>query len=907
MERKTGEVIGLMKFLKFAKPNFQTTHLHLYSDPINPFFPFAAIALFPYLWPFHNRLFKKTTMRFRLAIRNGFFILCLPFVLLACQQVKQPATQYLHSGWQLVNPLTQQLVPAEVPGNVHTDLMQAGLIPDPFFGTNEDSVQWVTQQRWVYQTIFELDAVLREYDNLELVFEGLDSYADIYLNDSLVLQTDNMFRSWQLEVNSLLLQGPNVLRIVFHPADSINLLNRDETPFGLPEERALTRKAPYQFGWDWGPEFPTMGIWKDVKLQGWSKAKIENYTFHQLSVDSAEARLMLDLEIQSRVDRAFQLEVLHKGRKFIDQTMQLHTGNNRIQLPFIFSNPKLWWPNGMGDQPLYNFEIRLIDGNKPLDHKQLKTGFRQIELVTEPDSVGESFYFKVNGKAVFAKGANYIPEDNFLNRTSRSKTRKLLSDAAAVNMNMIRVWGGGIYPEDYFYEIADSLGLLIWQDFMFACTMYPFDDDFLANVEQEAAQQIKRLRKYPSLAIWCGNNEVDEGFHNWGWQQSLGWTDADSAAIWKGYLSLFEELLPELVSRYDSLRPYWPSSPSTGWGRSESLLQGDVHYWGVWWGEEPFEVYEEKVGRFHSEYGFQAMPHLATIEAFTNVDDRFVGSEVMESHQKHPRGTRLIDDYMRRDFPVPAQFEDYIFVSQLVQSHGIVKAIEAHRRAMPLCMGTLYWQLNDCWPVTSWSSIDYYGRWKALHYHLKQAYAPLLFSTKTVGDSLEVYLLNDKAKSFQGRLEMDIISFDGNVLFAITEPLSVERESAAIVKKLSLKALLQGVDPLESVFRLRFAQGIQIVTEKLHYFDSPAQLELPQADVNLRVSPKGNALELTLQSNVLVKNLMLSSNDVDGFFEDNFFDMQPGSQRRISFKPSGKKPISQVSFEMVSLNDVMHR
>lgn len=846
-------------------------------------------------------------MKFWLSALKVFSGLLLLWALSGCMEVKQPETQQLHDGWQLVNPLTQQQIPATVPGNVFTDLMQAGIIPDPFFGTNEDSVQWVAAQGWTYQTSFEVHPTLAEYDQLQLLFEGIDSHARVFLNDSLLLHTDNMFRSWQVDVKKLLLQGPNLLRVEFVPADSIIRLKSQQTPFALPEERARIRKGPYQFGWDWGPTLPTMGIWKPVKLLAWSKARIESHTIHQLAVDSNEARLMLDVEIESRVERAFQLELVHKGRKYLDQTIQLYAGDNRLQLPFKFSNPKLWWPNGMGDQPLYDFEIRLIDGNKPLDQKQLKTGFRQLELVTTPDSVGESFYFKVNGKAFFVKGANYIPEDNFLNRASRSKTRNLLADAAAVHMNMIRVWGGGVYPEDYFYELADSLGLLVWQDFMFACTMYPFDDDFLANVEQEVTQQIKRLRKHPSLALWCGNNEVDEGFHNWGWQQSLGWTEADSAAIWQGYLDLFEDMIPALVQQYDSMRPYWPSSPSTGWGRPESLLQGDVHYWGVWWGEEPFEVYEEKVGRFHSEYGFQAMPHLATIEAFTNHEDRALGSDVMESHQKHPRGTRLIDDYMRRDFPVPVQFDDYVYVSQLVQAYGIGKAIEAHRRAMPVCMGTLYWQLNDCWPVTSWSSVDYYGRWKALHYLLKNSFAPLLLSTKTVGDSLELYLVNDKPTAFNGRLEMDIISFDGDVLFAITEPLKIEKESSVIVKKLSLKALLQGVDPRGSVFRVRFAQGLQVLTEKLHYFDAPARLELPRAEVNLRVSPKGNALELTLRSNVLVKNLMLSSNDADGFFEDNFFDMQPGSQRRISFKPSGKRPISQINFEMVSLNDVMHR
>lgn len=846
-------------------------------------------------------------MSLSFAFRSGLPGLALVLSLLACQQSTQPVEQLLHNDWELLNPTTSQLIVAEVPGTVHTDLLNAGLIPDPFFGTNEDSVQWVTQQSWAYQTYFEPQSQLLKQEKLELVFDGLDTYAHVFLNDTLLLKADNMFRQWRIDVKPYLLKGANQLRIVFHPADSINRLKRKQTPFALPEERAHTRKAPYQFGWDWGPTFPTMGIWKPVKLLGWSNVKIHSYSIHQQSVDSLLADLMLDVEINSQIQRAYRLQLVHKGRKYIDQVVQLHEGRNRFRLPFTITKPDLWWPNGMGEQHLYAFELKIMDGNKVRDEAGLVTGFRQIALITEADSIGESFYFEVNGRPVFMKGANYIPEDSFLNRTSRSQTRKLLQDAATANMNMIRVWGGGIYPEDYFYEIADSLGLLIWQDFMFACTMYPVDDEFMKNVKVEATQQIKRIRKHPSVALWCGNNEVDEGFHNWGWQQALGWTDADSAALWQGYLELFERILPELVSTYDPQRAYWSSSPSTGWGRPESLLGGDVHYWGVWWGEEPFEMYEEKVGRFNSEYGFQAMPHMATIEAFTHPHHRYIGSEVLESHQKHPRGTRLIDDYMRRDFPVPEKFEAYLYVSQLVQAYGIVKAIEAHRRAMPLSMGTLFWQLNDCWPVTSWSSIDYYGRWKALHYHLKQAYAPLLISTKTHNKYLDVYLISDKMQSLQGRLEIDLITFEGDVLYAFTEPTRFAASSAASVKTIDIQELLAGVDPAGCVLRIRFAQGLHVMAEQLHYFEKPAGLALPETDLAHSVSFDEPYLTITLQSNVLIKNLMLESNDVDGFFENNFFDIQPGSQLSIRFFHSGNIPADEIRFSSLSLNDIIHR
>jgi beta-mannosidase len=844
-------------------------------------------------------------MRFRLPDYCGIYCLLAILLLGSCQHHKTPMVQELHEGWKLVNPLTQQRIPAMIPGNVHMDLLQAGLIPDPFFGTNEDSLQWITNQIWIYETEFEADPGLKNFNNLKLVFEGLDTYAMVYLNNELLIESSNMFRGWEIEAGAIIKKGINSLKIVFHPADSINVLKRSQSYFDLPEERARTRKAPYQFGWDWGPTFPTMGIWKPVKLIGWNNAKIHSFTIHQLSVDSSRAELLLDVELLSDKNGTYRIQLQHSERNYVDRLVKLTQGINRIQIPFEINHPELWWPNGMGDQHLYGFNIKLIEGRALLDQAHFNTGLRNIELITETDSIGESFYFKVNGHAVFMKGANYIPEDNFLNRTSREKTRSLLSDAAAVHMNMIRVWGGGIYPEDYFYEIADSLGLLIWQDFIFACTMYPFDADFLDNVRQEATQQIKRIRKFSSVALWCGNNEVDEGFHNWGWQQSLGWTEQQADEIWEGYQKLFDEMLPELVNEFDVARPWWPSSPSTGWGRPESLLQGDIHYWGVWWGEEPFEKYEEKVGRFHSEYGFQAMPHLATIVAFTRPEDRFIGSDVMEAHQKHPRGTRLIDDYMQRDFPVPDNFEDYIYVSQLVQAHGIVKAIEAHRRAMPVCMGTLYWQLNDCWPVTSWSSIDYYGRWKALHYNLKYAFTPLKLIVETTNDSLKVYLINETGHSISARLGIDVKGLNGQVMHAFSEPVNMDHHGIKLLETKSVNELLQNVDPKNSLLYLSLYNGNQVLTDEVYFFVRPKDLMLSVIKPDYKTVITDEYIDLQLYTPVLIKSVMLSSNDTEGFFADNFFDLLPWKPIVVRFTPSGKISPDQIHFEMKSLNQII--
>jgi beta-mannosidase len=842
-------------------------------------------------------------------LKNSFFnlnlILFILIILLSsCNSEKGIRVQDLNQGWSLYIDSDDTTIQVVVPGMVQSDLFLAGRIEDPFFGNNEADLQWIGEREWEYSKRFLPDPKLFDQEKIHLIFGGLDTYASIWLNDQLILETDNMFRTYSAEVKSLLRMGENKIRVKFYPPDSINKAKSKQLPFSLPEERAFSRKAPYQFGWDWGPVFVTMGIWKPVTLEGWSKVRLLSHTVHSKMIDSLKADLELELEIESTMDRAFKLQLALKGYKLIDTFVTLKKGVNAVKVPFQIEKPERWWPNGMGKQHLYSLDLQLFDGSASFIKREIRTGLRTINLVQEPDDIGESFYFEVNGQPVFIKGANYIPEDNFPVRYSRSKTRKLLSDAVAVNMNMIRVWGGGIYPNDDFYELCDSLGLMVWQDFMYACTMYPYDESFLKNAEEEANQQVNRLRKHPSLAIWCGNNEISEGFHNWGWERNLNWSNKDRDEIWKGYLQLFEEILPKVVNVNDPFRPYWPSSPSTGWGRAESLELGDVHYWGVWWGEEPFSMYEKKVGRFHSEYGFQAMPNIESIARYTTADEKYLRSPMLEAHQKHPRGTELIDTYMRRDFPVPDSLEEYVYVSQLLQAFGIIKAIEAHRRNMPVTMGTLYWQLNDCWPVTSWSSIDYYGKWKALHYSLKDAFAPMMISISKENDSFRVYVINDKNESIKARLEIDLKAMDGRILRSFTEPVIINAGTATMVKSISKSELLTAIDPQTAFLHHRLMIGNEKIAEKLYYFVSPKDLKLEIETPQLEFKAVNQNVELVISSHSLIKNLMLSCNDVDGSFEDNYFDLIPGENRIVNFYPSQNYPVDSLKFEMMMLNDI---
>ena len=521
---------------------------------------------------------------------------------------------------------------ATIPGTVHTDLFQNQLIPDPFFGNNEKQLQWIENENWEYETHFTLSESELKNQNIDLEFEGLDTYATVYLNGKAVLEANNMFRKWTISAKSHLKIGTNHLKVVFHSAVQKGKEEAKKLSYTLPEkERVFVRKAQYQFGWDWGPRFVTAGIWKKVQLKFWNSAKIENIKYSQIQLNDKKAILEFTTEIYVSKVKTIQLKINEKAEVF-----NLKKGKNRIQMQYEITNPKFWWCNGLGDANLYPFTVEIGHKNQFFDVKKLNIGLRTIELIQERDQAGKSFYFKLNGKSVFMKGANMVPPDSFLPRVSDATYFSLVENAKKANMNMLRVWGGGVYFDDAFYEACDANGILVWQDFMFACSMYPGDEKFVENVKHEVIDNVNRLQNHPSIAIWCGNNENDEGWHNWGWQKQFNYSKADSTQIWNDYKKVFHEMIPQTL---DSLLPkekniYWSSSPSIGWGRKESLLQGDSHYWGVWWGKEPFEIYEKKVGRFMSEYGFQSFPEIATVRKYALPEDYDIFSEVMKSHQR---------------------------------------------------------------------------------------------------------------------------------------------------------------------------------------------------------------------------------------------------------------------------------
>ncbi|WP_312076556.1 glycosyl hydrolase 2 galactose-binding domain-containing protein [Chryseobacterium sp.] len=784
---------------------------------------------------------------------------------------------------------------ATVPGTVHLDLMNNKIIPDPYKDENEKKVQWVENEDWDYQTTFKISSKEFTNQNIELVFNGLDTFSEIYLNGKLLQSTDNMFRKWTIPVKQNLKNGDNILQIKFKSAVNVGKELAKKVPFTTPESpRSYVRKAQYQFGWDWGPRLVTAGIWKDVKLNFWNFAIIKNIKTTQNILEN-KAKIKFEIEIDAQTSGTYYLNI-----NDLNKMVSLKKGNNKIEFPYEIKNPKLWQPNGWGDANLYNFEIGLAKNQEYIQTKNFKIGLTTIELIQDKDEKGKSFYFKVNGKPMYAKGTNWIPSDSFRPRITKEKYQKLIKDCKDANMNMIRIWGGGIYEDDEFYKACDENGILVWQDFMFAGSFYPADENFQKNVEFEVKDQIERLQNHPSLALWCGNNEVDEAIVNWGYQKQFKYSKEDSLQVWKDYKKIFHEVIPNAIKKYatSDKQIYWESSPSIGWGHKESLTEGDSHYWGVWWGEQPFEIFNEKVPRFASEYGFQGMPTLETTKSmFSETPDLSLQNGTIKAHEKHSRGWEIIQKYMERDYKVPTDFVKYNYVSQLLQARGMQIAIEAHRRAKPYNMGTLYWQLNDCWPVVSWSSIDYLGNWKALHYQVKRSFENQVILTEEKDDFLNFYAVNDELKKFEEvKLETQVMQFDGKIINDLTTVLGGKTlDDILKFDHIEIKNLIKHSNKNEVFLKLTLKVGNRkIIAENNYFFAKPKDLKLSKPNIQIK---KISSTEIEVSTDVLAKDVYLMG---ETHFSDNFFDLLPKTSKKIQLS----KPLKDI--EVMSLWDTMN-
>ena len=828
----------------------------------------------------------------------------------------QNAVLALDHGWQFrqVTSAPQEpeagWLPATVPGDVHLDLLANKKIDDPFFRGNEPKLQWIENESWEYRLRFDVTPSMLARSNVDMVFDGLDAAAQVYVNGTQVLAADNMFRIWRVSVKGYLHTGKNLLRVVFpSPIKAAQeVAARDPwQPKTKTDFKTYIRKAAYEYGWDWGPRFVTSGIWRPVQLEAWDKVRIADFAIRQRDVSSEVAHADAEVEVESASAGSARVSVQYtdNGKPVTLSTVaNLHAGRNIIDLPVEIRQPKLWYPAGYGDQPLYEFTAQVGAVGQPAETRKVKAGLRSIVLHRQLDKWGRSFELIVNGIPVFAKGADVIPFDSFPNRVTTADYRRILESARDANMNMIRHWGGGYYETDEFYAICDELGIMVWQDFMFGNDWQPGTYDFKLNIEAEADDQVRRLRNHPSIVVWCGNNETESAL-GWNGRQSL---PADVRyQMWQDYLTEFSGILPRVVARLDSETPYWPSSPSADYeALSDHYQSGDAHIWDVWHGRVPFSTYETHHARFVTEYGFQSFPEMKTIEAFTLPEDRTgIFTPVMLGHQKNDEGNSIIHDYLLKDYSEPKDFASFLYVSQVLQAEGIKIGAEHFRRSRPETMGSIFWQLNDCWPVASWSSIDYYGRWKALQYYARRFYAPILVSPHVEEGSLKVYIVSDKTKAAPATLRVRLMDFGGKVLLEDSHAVDVTPLDSKVYLDWPLKKLSDaGAADTSRVFIVAdlTANGAQI-SRNLVYLAPTKEIHLKPAALKVETTGGNGSYKVRITSPVLARSVYLSFGDLDVKLSDNYFNLLPGETAEITATSAVSLDALKAQMKVISLTD----
>lgn len=812
-------------------------------------------------------------------------------------------------------------MPATVTGDVHLDLLANKKIPDPFYRDNESKLQGIKNDSWEYRVNFAVSPGLMSRSHLDLVFEGLDGPSKVYLNGEVLLNGINSFRTWRIPAKSHLHAGRNELRVVFaSPVKAAEEIAAGDPWYPKTKVAAKTylRKPAYEYGWDWGPTFVTCGIWRAVRLEAWDKVRIVDFAIRQRDVSSEVAHLDAQVEVEASKAGAARISVDYREHGLppadksptVATSADLHVGMNVITLPIEIRTPKLWWPAGYGEQSRYDFTARISAGSTAAttEDRTVTTGLRSIVLDRHPDQWGRSFQFVVNGIPVFAKGADVIPFDSFPNRITTGDYRRILESARVANMNMIRHWGGGYYETDEFYEICDELGIMVWQDFMFGNDWQPGAYSFKLNIEAEAEDQVRRLRNHPSIVIWCGNNETEVAL-NWGERGTL--PPSVKFQMWQDYLTEFSGILPRVVARLEPEVPYWPSSPSSDYEETTpdykaGYQSGDAHIWDVWHGRVPFSTYETHDARFVTEYGFPSFPEMKTIEAFTEPGDRTsIFTPVMLAHQKNNEGNSIIRDYLLRDYPEPKDFPSFLYVSQVLQAEGIKIGAEHFRRSRPVTMGSLFWQLNDCWPVASWSSIDYYGRWKALQYYARRFYAPILVSPHVEEGSVKVYVVSDETAATAAILRVRLMDFAGKVLLEETHDVSVDPLASKVYLDWPLSKLMQaGAADTTPVFVVAELSGAgKAISRNLLYLAPTKEVHLIPAHLAVETAGSNGNYKIRITSSVLARDVYLSFGSVDAKVSDNYFDILPGETVEITATTNTTLEELKAQLSVISLTD----
>jgi len=780
---------------------------------------------------------------------------------------------------------------ATVPGCFHTDLLNAGIIDDPFYRDNEYNYMWLTELDFVYEREFDVPEKFLIKDKVMLEFDGLDTLASVYVNNQLVAKTENMHRRYAFDVKEFLTsEYPNIIKIVF---DSVANYckeragnNRGENPGDSLPGSEQVRKAMYQWGWDWGPKIPTAGIWRSVQLSAYETAKIEDVIIDQTHNDG-------------HVDLTIKVTAANSSERFVKCNVDIIAPDGSLVktlkdemtkeciLHTTIENPHLWFPASFGEQPLYTVKVSLI-ASEIDDEKSFKIGLRELEIVQDKDKWGRTFYISVNGIPIFAKGGDYIPCDQFPSRVTEEHYREILTSTIEANMNSIRIWGGGIYESDIFYEICDELGILVWQDFMYACAHYPMTENMIKEYVEEAKDNVKRLRHHPSIALWCGNNEMEWFLYN-------KWPKPDNDEYKEDFEKLFYNLIARVCEREDPARTYIPASPF-----SEKIFDdpngensGDSHYWDVWHGKKPFTAYRDYFCRFMSEFGFQSLPSVETLKPVTLPEDRVMFSRIMDCHQKNPAGNDNIMFYLGKNHKLPDSFERLIYISQILHGDAMRYGVEHWRRNRNdfRCMGALYWQLNDCWQVASWASLEYDGQWKACHYMAKEFFKPILLSIEETETEAHIHITNDTIDDFKGAIEYSVWNTEGDILFEEQISAQAKPLSNTFVKTVDMTSYLKENNKYKVFIVARLLDVDDI--EKTAFFAPAKYMELEKANVTIKA--ENNALIIETNKPIFYAQVYVPDTHVR--FNHNFFPMMPN-----------KKYIVEVSkFDNLSINEIAQK
>lgn len=784
-------------------------------------------------------------------------------------------TADLAGTWEVSPAGKDEWMPASVPGCVHTDLLSAGKIPDPFYRDNEASLQWIGQSDWCYRRRFQVPADLFQRDRVLLRCEGLDTLAEIKVNGQKLGSTTNMFRVWEFDVKPVLKPGDNLIEITFTSPYPLMAKRNAARPMyewigsHEPKGRAYVRKEPCSFGWDWGPVLASCGIGRGIGIHAFDEGRLNNFLVLQDHTQKKQVRLnvKVDAELVRPGKYGARVTVWQNGRKVGGSTVVCLEG--KASASFQIKNPKLWWPAGMGQQPLYEVTVELLNPSGVVIGQMVKRiGLRTLKVKLPEGEL--PLRFEVNGIPFFAKGANLIPTDIFPNRVTTEKLRRYVADAVAANMNSLRFWGGGYYEEDELFDACDEMGICVWMDFKFACSAYPaFDPEFLENVRHEARDNLLRLRHHACIAVWCGNNEISLMTKEKWSNNSMGRTDYDR---------LFKDLIGNEVEEFAPQANYVSGSPDCG----------DVHFWDVWHKNQPFEVYRTVDG-FMSEFGFQSFPHPKTIRSFTTEADRdSVLSPVMKWHQRaHEDGNEKIVTTINRYFKPPKDFESTIWLSQILQGYGIKMGAEHWRQTMPKSMGCIYWQYNDCWPVASWSSVDYFGRWKALHYLARRFYAPILVSgvEDVAKGTIEVFVTSDQLEATPGKLRWEVTDIEGRMLLNDACQIDLPARASQMVRKLDLNELINAHQAKNLLTWLRMEVDGKIVSENLVFFGLPKELSLVDPKLTFSVREIGKAFQVTLQSERPALWVWLELDGLEARYSDNFVHLQPNHAMKLMVYP----------------------